>query len=270
MSATPPRCSRCSGSASRSGRSTPCSSRTTPATAPGRAACSTAPTIDELVEGIAERGVLAHCDGVLSGYMGSADIGAAILARRRPRARGQPAARSIAAIRSSATSAAASSCGRASRSSCATRRCRRPTSSRRTSSSSISSPACDRHACAEAKEAVAAVQRARAAGRAGDLARHRRDAGRRDRPPRRRGRRVLAGAHAAARPQRQRRRRRHRGPVPGALCPHRLGGDGARRGRRLGLRPPRRTAEAGSREILLVAAQDEFVSPTQRFAVERV
>jgi pyridoxine kinase len=32
----------------------------------------------------------------------------------------------------------------------------------------------------------------------------------------------------------------------------------------------KRTEEAGSREILLVAAQDEFVSPTQRFAVERV
>ena len=30
----------------------------------------------------------------------------------------------------------------------------------------------------------------------------------------------------------------------------------------------RRTAEAGSREILLVAAQDEFVSPTRRFAPE--
>src|SRR5215212_7163513 len=36
-------------------------------------------TIEELVEGIAERGVLAACDGVLSGYMGSADIGNAIL-----------------------------------------------------------------------------------------------------------------------------------------------------------------------------------------------
>ncbi|MFG1463653.1 pyridoxal kinase PdxY [Xanthobacter sp. DSM 24535] len=33
----------------------------------------------ELVEGIAERGQLAACDGVLSGYMGSADLGAAIL-----------------------------------------------------------------------------------------------------------------------------------------------------------------------------------------------
>ena len=35
--------------------------------------------IAELVEGIAHRGVLAQCDGVLSGYMGSAEIGAAIL-----------------------------------------------------------------------------------------------------------------------------------------------------------------------------------------------
>lgn len=38
------------------------------------------PMIDELVEGIAERGVLGSCDGVISGYMGSADIGNAILA----------------------------------------------------------------------------------------------------------------------------------------------------------------------------------------------
>jgi pyridoxine kinase len=32
----------------------------------------------------------------------------------------------------------------------------------------------------------------------------------------------------------------------------------------------KRTADAGAREILLVAAQDEFVAPTQRFAVESV
>lgn len=37
------------------------------------------PAIEELVEGIAERGVLPRCDGVLSGYMGSSDIGSAIL-----------------------------------------------------------------------------------------------------------------------------------------------------------------------------------------------
>ncbi|AWN38954.1 pyridoxal kinase PdxY [Methylobacterium radiodurans] len=37
------------------------------------------PSIEELVAGISERGVLGTCDGVLSGYMGSADIGTAIL-----------------------------------------------------------------------------------------------------------------------------------------------------------------------------------------------
>ncbi|MGO4705713.1 pyridoxal kinase PdxY [Microvirga sp. 2MCAF38] len=37
------------------------------------------PAIEDLVEGIGERGVLSQCDGVLSGYMGSADIGNAIL-----------------------------------------------------------------------------------------------------------------------------------------------------------------------------------------------
>src|SRR3954447_16952789 len=37
------------------------------------------PMIDELVGGIADRGVLPSCDGVISGYMGSADIGNAIL-----------------------------------------------------------------------------------------------------------------------------------------------------------------------------------------------
>ncbi len=35
--------------------------------------------INEVVTGIAQRGVLEECDGVLSGYMGSVDIGAAIL-----------------------------------------------------------------------------------------------------------------------------------------------------------------------------------------------
>jgi pyridoxine kinase len=32
----------------------------------------------------------------------------------------------------------------------------------------------------------------------------------------------------------------------------------------------KRTEEAGSREILTIAAQDEFVSPTRRFDVEEV
>ncbi len=37
------------------------------------------PMIEELVEGMAARGALQRCDAVVSGYMGSADIGAAIL-----------------------------------------------------------------------------------------------------------------------------------------------------------------------------------------------
>lgn len=36
--------------------------------------------ISDLVAGIAERGVLGECEGVISGYLGDADIGAAILA----------------------------------------------------------------------------------------------------------------------------------------------------------------------------------------------
>ncbi len=37
------------------------------------------PMIDEVMEGIADRGVLPACDGVLSGYVGSSDIGHAIV-----------------------------------------------------------------------------------------------------------------------------------------------------------------------------------------------
>ena len=37
------------------------------------------PMVEEIVDGMADRGVLNACDAVLSGYMGSADIGAAIL-----------------------------------------------------------------------------------------------------------------------------------------------------------------------------------------------
>ena len=37
------------------------------------------PAVEEVVQGVAERGALKECNAVLSGYMGSADIGAAIL-----------------------------------------------------------------------------------------------------------------------------------------------------------------------------------------------
>ena len=41
------------------------------------------PMIDEVMSGIADRGVLGKCDGVVSGYMGSSDIGEAILSAVR-------------------------------------------------------------------------------------------------------------------------------------------------------------------------------------------
>ncbi len=36
-------------------------------------------SVDELVEGVADRGVLGGCDAVLSGYLGSADVGHAVV-----------------------------------------------------------------------------------------------------------------------------------------------------------------------------------------------
>jgi pyridoxine kinase len=38
------------------------------------------PAVEEVVDGIAERGVLGSCDAVLSGYLGSADVGHAVVA----------------------------------------------------------------------------------------------------------------------------------------------------------------------------------------------
>ena len=49
--------------------------------------------IGELVAGIEQRGVLGECDGILSGYMGSADIGAAILDAVATVKRANPSAR---------------------------------------------------------------------------------------------------------------------------------------------------------------------------------
>ena len=49
--------------------------------------------IEELLDGIEARGVLPRCDGVLSGYMGSADIGHAILGAVQRVRRAAPGAR---------------------------------------------------------------------------------------------------------------------------------------------------------------------------------
>jgi len=50
------------------------------------------PMVEEIVDGMADRGVLSACDAVLSGYMGSADIGAAILSTVARVKAGNPAA----------------------------------------------------------------------------------------------------------------------------------------------------------------------------------
>ena len=49
--------------------------------------------ISEVLAGIAQRGVLGECDGVLSGYMGSVDIGTAILDAATAVKRANPAAK---------------------------------------------------------------------------------------------------------------------------------------------------------------------------------
>ncbi|MDB5590113.1 pyridoxal kinase PdxY [Enterovirga sp.] len=48
--------------------------------------------VEEVVDGIADRGALERCDGVLSGYMGSADIGQAILSTVARARQARPAA----------------------------------------------------------------------------------------------------------------------------------------------------------------------------------
>ncbi|SNS18366.1 pyridoxine kinase [Geodermatophilus pulveris] len=48
--------------------------------------------IEEVVDGIADRGVLGGCDAVLSGYLGSADIGHAVVATAQRVRRANPAA----------------------------------------------------------------------------------------------------------------------------------------------------------------------------------
>ena len=50
-------------------------------------------TIREVIGGIEQRGVLGECDGVLSGYMGGADVGAAILDAVATVKRANPSAR---------------------------------------------------------------------------------------------------------------------------------------------------------------------------------
>ena len=226
-------------------------------------------TIAELVEGIAERGVLARCDGVLSGYMGSAEIGAAILA-------------AVARVRD-ANPGALYCCdpviGDIGRGVFV-----RPGIPEFMRDQAL--PAADivtpnqfeldflsglaTGTLAQAKEAVAAVQRlgprvvlvtslhtAETPPDAIDLLAGEGGAFWRLRTPRLSLEVNGAGDAIAALFLVHYARSRSAATALGEAAASVYG-------------LLRRTAEAGSREILLVAAQDELVSPTQRFAVERV
>jgi len=50
------------------------------------------PAIEDIIDGIAQRGVLGRCDAVLSGYMGSSDIGNAVLSAVKRVREANPAA----------------------------------------------------------------------------------------------------------------------------------------------------------------------------------
>ena len=225
--------------------------------------------IAELVEGIAARGVLAHCGGVLSGYMGSAEIGAAILAAVDRVRLANPGAlyccdpvigdigRGVFVrpgipefMRDKAVPAADI------------------VTPNQFELDFISGRATG--TLAEAKEAVAAVQRlgprvvlvtslhtAETPADAIDLLAGEGGAFWRLRTPRLSLEVNGAGDAIAALFLVHYARSRSAATALGEAAASVYG-------------LLRRTAAAGSREILLVAAQDELVSPTQRFAVERV
>ena len=83
--------------------------------------------IDDCVAGLAARGALARCDGVLSGYMGSPEIGAAIVRAVDSRPRCKSASGLLLRSRARRCRARPLCARRASPNSCASGRCpRRP------------------------------------------------------------------------------------------------------------------------------------------------
>ena len=103
MSATPARCSRCSAWAPRCGRSTPCSSPTTPATGIGPARSTPAQSVRDLVDGIAARDASPATAMRCCPAMWAARISATPSCTRSTASGGPTRRPCIAAIRSSAT-----------------------------------------------------------------------------------------------------------------------------------------------------------------------
>jgi pyridoxine kinase len=225
--------------------------------------------IEELVDGIAERGVLPACDGVLSGYMGSADIGAAILA----------AVERVRAANPQALYCCDPVIGDVGRGVFVRPGVPAFMRERAVPAADIVTPnqfeldllcGCETASLAEAKEAVAELHRlgprvvlvtslhtSETPADAIDLLAAADGAFWRVRTPRLSLSINGAGDAIAALFFVHYARSRSAATALGEAAASVYG-------------LLRRTAEAGSREILLVAAQDELVAPTQRFAVERV
>ena len=190
------RFSPCSASESRSGRSITVqfSNHTGYGSWKGRVVDG--PAIEELVDGIADRGVLQACDGLLSGYMGSADIGNAILSTLEAGALSQSGGALLLRPVIGDVGRGVSS-GQASPNSCAITRCRRLTSSLRTSSNWNTCLASTTDTLAGSREpSRPCIISARRGAR--HLHRDARDACGHGRSDRRGGRAFLAGAHAAS------------------------------------------------------------------------
>ncbi len=228
-----------------------------------------AEAVREVLQGIEERGVLSRCDAVLSGYMGDAAIGAAILDAVE-RVKGGESGGAV-LLRSG------------------DRRCR-PRHFRSPRHSGIPArccPAGGRHRHPQPfrtglADGAGGAQPRRRQGRrrraatTGATLRLRHlagccgDAGGLHRCPRRRGRGLLARAHAAAADRGERGGRCHCRVV----LFHRLRWGEARIVAASAVSSVygllQRTAEAGSREILLIEAQEEFVTPSRMFHAEPV
>ena len=226
--------------------------------------------IREVVAGIEQRGVLGECDGVLSGYMGGADIGAAILDAVATVKRANPAARYC--------------CdpviGDVGRGVFVREGIPEFMKSKAVPAADIVTPnqfELDYLSGRESKTLGAGARRgqggarSRAARHPGHFAAHRGDAGGCHRPAGVGRQRLLPPAHAETAARGERGGRCHRRAVLRALSAQRQD-----RRRRWRARHPASSAcwprprEAGAREIQLVAAQDEIVNPSRVFEAEEV
>ena len=225
--------------------------------------------IRDIVSGIEARGVLAECDGVLSGYMGSAEIGEAILEAVTHVKRANPAARYC--------------CdpviGDVGRGVFVHKDIPVFMKSRAVPAADVITPnhfELDQLSGRATKTLGRRVARHRRpacawpAGDSRDLAAHAGNTAGLHRSHRLRPHRALPAAHAETADRGERGGRRHRGLVLSPASAPRF----RRRGAELrGLRDfgvLHRTAEQGASEMLLVEAQQELVEPSRMFEAERV